>query len=252
MSITEIGPKISEALVSTALGLGVAIIGAMSFNFFTSRVEQLRHRHERRVERVHRLRAARGPGLTRGRPRRTFASPLAALGQEGAHRSRPQRHQRDAARRRHARAAHHLHADDDGDGARPGRDAAEGDELLRRRRTRCSRSSRSTTTATSTSRRTSSGRSTTRTLKEMEQQIQAAWAAPKNPEGVGRVYIKGDGPRRVRQGLPGPRVPQQGARTCSRSISRSPRRKTRRRSSHGDVNRRRQAAASRARSTSRR
>ena len=40
VSITEIGPKISEALVSTALGLGVAIIGAMSFNFFTSRVEQ--------------------------------------------------------------------------------------------------------------------------------------------------------------------------------------------------------------------
>lgn len=39
VSITEIGPKISEALVSTALGLGVAIIGAMSFNFFTSRVE---------------------------------------------------------------------------------------------------------------------------------------------------------------------------------------------------------------------
>jgi len=39
VSITEIGPKISEALVSTALGLGIAIIGAMSFNFFTSRVE---------------------------------------------------------------------------------------------------------------------------------------------------------------------------------------------------------------------
>jgi biopolymer transport protein ExbB len=39
VAITEIGPKISEALVSTALGLGVAIIGAMSFNFFTSRVE---------------------------------------------------------------------------------------------------------------------------------------------------------------------------------------------------------------------
>jgi biopolymer transport protein ExbB len=39
VAITEIGPKISEALVSTALGLGIAIIGAMSFNFFTSRVE---------------------------------------------------------------------------------------------------------------------------------------------------------------------------------------------------------------------
>jgi biopolymer transport protein ExbB len=39
VSINEIGPKISEALVSTALGLGVAIIGAMSFNYFTSRVE---------------------------------------------------------------------------------------------------------------------------------------------------------------------------------------------------------------------
>ena len=40
VTINEIGPKISEALVSTALGLGIAIIGAMSFNFFTSRVEQ--------------------------------------------------------------------------------------------------------------------------------------------------------------------------------------------------------------------
>ncbi len=39
VSIKEIGPKISEALVSTALGLGVAIIGAMAFNYFTSRVE---------------------------------------------------------------------------------------------------------------------------------------------------------------------------------------------------------------------
>ncbi|MEO8553081.1 MAG: biopolymer transporter ExbD [Kofleriaceae bacterium] len=28
------------------------------------------------------------------------------------------------------------------------------------------------------------------TLKEMEIQIKAAWDAPKNPEGVGRVYIK--------------------------------------------------------------
>src|SRR5215212_10048876 len=32
VGITEIGPKISEALVSTALGLGVAIIAAMAFN----------------------------------------------------------------------------------------------------------------------------------------------------------------------------------------------------------------------------
>jgi len=31
------------------------------------------------------------------------------------------------------------------------------------------------------------------TLKEMEIQIQAVWAAPKNPEGVGRVYLKADG-----------------------------------------------------------
>ena len=39
VGINEIGPKISEALVSTALGLGVAIIAAMAFNYFTSRVE---------------------------------------------------------------------------------------------------------------------------------------------------------------------------------------------------------------------
>ena len=30
------------------------------------------------------------------------------------------------------------------------------------------------------------------TLKEMKDQIQGAWNAPKNPEGVGRVYIKAD------------------------------------------------------------
>jgi biopolymer transport protein ExbD len=30
------------------------------------------------------------------------------------------------------------------------------------------------------------------TLKEMANQIQAAWNAPKNAEGVGRVYIKAD------------------------------------------------------------
>lgn len=40
VTINEIGPKISEALVSTALGLGVAIIAAMAYNFFASRVEQ--------------------------------------------------------------------------------------------------------------------------------------------------------------------------------------------------------------------
>jgi biopolymer transport protein ExbB/TolQ len=40
VTINEIGPKISEALVSTALGLGVAIIASMAFNFFTARVEQ--------------------------------------------------------------------------------------------------------------------------------------------------------------------------------------------------------------------
>jgi biopolymer transport protein ExbB/TolQ len=40
VDIKDIGPKISEALVSTALGLGVAIIAAMAFNYFTSRVEQ--------------------------------------------------------------------------------------------------------------------------------------------------------------------------------------------------------------------
>src|SRR5678810_1222495 len=28
------------------------------------------------------------------------------------------------------------------------------------------------------------------TLKEMNNQIQAAWDAPKNPEGVGRIYLK--------------------------------------------------------------
>jgi biopolymer transport protein ExbD len=30
------------------------------------------------------------------------------------------------------------------------------------------------------------------TLKEMQNQIEAQWKAPKNPEGVGRVYLKAD------------------------------------------------------------
>ena len=30
------------------------------------------------------------------------------------------------------------------------------------------------------------------TLKEMELQVKAAWAAPKNPDGVGRIYLKAD------------------------------------------------------------
>lgn len=40
VQMNAIGPKISEALVSTALGLAVAIMAAMAFNYFTSRVEQ--------------------------------------------------------------------------------------------------------------------------------------------------------------------------------------------------------------------
>jgi biopolymer transport protein ExbD len=33
---------------------------------------------------------------------------------------------------------------------------------------------------------------TTSTLKEMSDQIEAAWKAPKNPDGVGRIYLKAD------------------------------------------------------------
>lgn len=40
VQMNAIGPKISEALVSTALGLAIAIIAAMAFNYFTARVEQ--------------------------------------------------------------------------------------------------------------------------------------------------------------------------------------------------------------------
>jgi biopolymer transport protein TolR len=30
------------------------------------------------------------------------------------------------------------------------------------------------------------------TLKEMQQQVEAAWKAPKHPDGVGRIYMKAD------------------------------------------------------------
>lgn len=38
-AIDVIGPAIAEALIATAVGLAVAIIAAMAFNFFTTRVE---------------------------------------------------------------------------------------------------------------------------------------------------------------------------------------------------------------------
>jgi biopolymer transport protein ExbD len=33
---------------------------------------------------------------------------------------------------------------------------------------------------------------TNATLKEMDDQVQGAWKAPKNPDGVGRIYLKAD------------------------------------------------------------
>jgi biopolymer transport protein ExbD len=33
---------------------------------------------------------------------------------------------------------------------------------------------------------------TVATLKEMDDQIQSAWKAPKNPDGVGRIYLKAE------------------------------------------------------------
>jgi biopolymer transport protein ExbD len=36
------------------------------------------------------------------------------------------------------------------------------------------------------------GEVTIATLKEMDDQIQSAWKAPKNPDGVGRIYLKAD------------------------------------------------------------
>jgi biopolymer transport protein TolR len=36
------------------------------------------------------------------------------------------------------------------------------------------------------------GLPTIQTLKEMDDQIQGAWKAPKNPDGVGRIYLKAD------------------------------------------------------------
>ena len=224
MTINEIGPKISEALVSTALGLGVAIIGAMSFNFFTSRVEQfvidMNDVSSEFIDYV--LREGRALSSCASAARRTSAPPLAHLRQEGPRRLGAERHQRDAARRRHAGAAHHLHADDADHGPRPRRATCRRRTTTRRRRTRCSRSCRSSHQEPASFpcerielyiEKNKLGPINEATLKEMGKQIEAAWKAPKNPEGVGRVYIKADDSVDVQQGLPGAHVPEQGARS---------------------------------------
>jgi biopolymer transport protein ExbD len=36
------------------------------------------------------------------------------------------------------------------------------------------------------------GQVTPQTLKEMDDQVQGMWKAPKNPDGVGRIYLKAD------------------------------------------------------------
>jgi biopolymer transport protein ExbD len=36
------------------------------------------------------------------------------------------------------------------------------------------------------------GQVTSQTLKEMDDQVQGMWKAPKNPDGVGRIYLKAD------------------------------------------------------------
>jgi biopolymer transport protein TolR len=40
--------------------------------------------------------------------------------------------------------------------------------------------------------KTKLGPVTVSTLKEMDDQVQGAWKAPKNPDGVGRIYLKAD------------------------------------------------------------
>ena len=75
--------------------------------------------------------------------------------------------------------------------------AGEGQDAAGRRRDR-----RAERRLCSTSRRTSSAPINEATLKEMGEQIEAAWKAPKNPDGVGRIYIKADADRAVRQVYP--------------------------------------------------
>jgi biopolymer transport protein ExbB len=38
--LETVGPAISEALIATAVGLGIAIVAAIAFNYYTSRIEQ--------------------------------------------------------------------------------------------------------------------------------------------------------------------------------------------------------------------
>ena len=198
VAINAIGPKISEALVSTALGLAADRDhrGDVVQLLLRRKRRAVRHRHERRVERVHRLRAARGSGLrtpclTPARAKRRWrlsghakahidvvrndinVTPLVdvmlvlliifmlmvLLTGRGYDVTLP--------------AAKNFSQEEDKLQPVVGRFDNKGILYVEKTPLGPSKSEAA--------------------LKEMELQINAAWAAPKNPEGVGRVYLKADG-----------------------------------------------------------
>ena len=71
------------------------------------------------------------------------------------------------------------------------------------------------------SRRTSSARSPRRRSRRWTNQVQAAWAAPKNPEGVGRIYLKADNAVEYGKVYPVLDVPEPADAVSARSTSRS-------------------------------
>ena len=108
--IAAVSAGIAEALVTTALGLFVAIPAVWLFNIFMNKIERFQVEMSNSPQRADRLlhQAPRRRRATQRR-NRSARSHSMGMGGGGAPRQAPERHQRHAAGRRLPRSSHHLH-----------------------------------------------------------------------------------------------------------------------------------------------
>ena len=109
-TLRAVAPGISEALITTAAGLFAAIPAVIAYNMFTQHIREFGARMDDfSLELINEVERAQAGAARRARDR--GAAVMAFTNARGRTQSLARRHQRHAAGRRGAGAAHHLHGD---------------------------------------------------------------------------------------------------------------------------------------------